>query len=260
MKPTGNKQASQETRYQRVAISPYTTNLIHRMNPWVVTWWSLAFPGLGYILLGKLSKGIIFMFWEVLINMKSNINTAILYSFTGRFELARQVVDSRWLLLYVSVLIFIMWDSYHLTVDFNKISVLAEREIQADKVMAIGSFNINFLRRVNPLLAAGWSAFMPGLGHLYLQRMNIGVLTLVIWIPMAVLSRLYEAIQLTFLGSFYEATSAVNPQWLLFLPSLLCFTIYSSHIDAVEVNKLIQTKQSSYLLQNYQDPDFEIPV
>jgi hypothetical protein len=260
VKSTGYRQTSQKVRYQRVAISPYTTNLIHQINPWVVTWWSLAFPGLGYILLGKSLKGIIFLFWEVLINMESNINTAILYSLTGRFELARQVVDGRWLLLYVSVLIFIMWDSYHLTVDFNKISILAEREKPANKLMAIDSFSINFLRRVNPLLAAGWSAFMPGLGHLYLQRMNIGVLALAIWIPMAVLSRLYEAVRLTALGSFYEATSAVNPQWFLFLPSILCFAVYSSHIDAIEVNKLIRTKQSFYLQQYYQDPDFEMPV
>lgn len=255
-----NSQTGRIPRYQRLAISSHTINLVHQRNPWVVTWWSIALPGLGYILLGKPFRAIIFISWELIINMKSSINTAILYSFTGNFDLARQVVDNRWLLLYVSVLIFMMWDSYHITVALNKISVLAEREKPTMQFMKISSFGLKYLNRVNSLLAAMWSAFMPGLGHFYLQKMATGVVVLILWISIAVLSRLYEAIQLTCVGSFYEAASVLNAQWLLFLPSILGFAIYDSYIEAIAVNKLFQAKQNSYLEENFQDPDFNMPV
>lgn len=256
----GNNPINWKARYQRGFISSYNINLVYQKNPWVVAWWSIAFPGLGYILLGKSLKGIIFLVWELIINMKSSINTAILYSFTGNFDLAKQVVDSRWLLLYVSVLIFMMWDSYHITVELNKISILAEREKPNIEFMALNSLGLNFLKHVNPWLIAGWSAFMPGLGYLYLQRLNIGVVSLILWISISVLSRLYEAIQLTAVGSFNEVAAVLNPQWFLFLPSILGFVVYGSYVDAVEINKLFKAEQGSYLEDNYQDPAFALPV
>jgi TM2 domain-containing membrane protein YozV len=249
-----------KARYHRGIISPYTINILYQKNPWVTVWWSIAFPGLGYILLGKPLKGIIFLVWEILINMKASINTAILYSFTGNFELAKQVVDSRWLLIYASVLIFLMWDTYHLTQELNKISILAERETPSIQFMAISPFGLNFLSRVNPCLAAIWSAFIPGLGHIYLRRLIRGSVIMILWISFAVLSGLYQAIQLTATGSFSEAAFVLNPQWFLNLPSIFVFSIYSSYVVAVEINKLVQAEKNYYLQENFQDPAFDMPV
>lgn len=250
----------EKNRYQKGVISPYTINILYQKNPWVTVWWSIAFPGLGCMLLGKPFKGIIFLGWEILINMKSGINTAILYSFTGNFELAKQAVDSRWLLLYVGVLIFLMWDTYRFTLELNKISILADRETTSIQFMAISPLGLNFLNRVNPCLAAIWSAFIPGLGHFYLRRMPTGFVSMILWISIAVLSGLYQAVQLTAAGSFNEAASVLNPQWLLFLPSIFVFSVYTSYVDAVEINKLVQAEKNYYLKENYQDPAFEMPV
>lgn len=43
--------------------------------------WSIAFPGFGQILNGHLTKGILFVTLEILINTKSGLNQAIISSF-----------------------------------------------------------------------------------------------------------------------------------------------------------------------------------
>lgn len=255
-----NNSLYEENRYKRAHITPYTINLVHRRNPWVVGWWSAALPGLGHMLLGKPVIGLIFLLWEFLANTKSSINTAIFYSLTGNFDLARQIIDISWLTIYASVYTFVIWDSYHLTVELNKISIMAERGRPSLQLMKISSNGHNFLKQFNPWLIATWSVFVPGLGHLHLQRSLTGLMLLVLWISIAALSNMYKAIQLTSMGSFNEVLAAINPQWLLFLPSIFVFAVYGSYVDAVEINKLFQAEQRSYLVENYQNPTFNMPV
>ncbi|TEB17386.1 hypothetical protein Psfp_00610 [Pelotomaculum sp. FP] len=249
-----------ENRYKRSHITPYAINLVQHRNPWVIIWWSAAFPGLGHMLLGKSVKGLIFLLWEILANMKSSLNTAIFYSFTGNFDLAREVADVSWLAIYAGAYIFIIWDSYHLTVELNKVSKMAERERPSLQFMKINSNGHNFLKQFNPRLTAVWSAFMPGLGHLRLQRSLTGFTLLVSWISITGLSHMYNAVQFTCTGSFSKALDVLNLQWLLFLPSIFVFAIYGSYVDAVEINKLYQAEQRSYLVENYQNPAFDMPV
>lgn len=45
--------------------------------------------------------------------MAAHLNLAILYSFTGRFELAKEVLDIWWLLAYVVFYCYGLWDSYN---------------------------------------------------------------------------------------------------------------------------------------------------
>jgi hypothetical protein len=44
-----------------------------------------------------------------------------------------------------------------------------------------------------------------------------------------------------------EATSLVEPRWLLFMPSLYGFAIYDSYSNAAEYNKLFDLEQSRYI-------------
>jgi hypothetical protein len=60
------------------------------------------------------------------VNLQANLNLAILYSFTGRIEMAKEIVNNRWLLLY-SRFVFAVWDSYRLTVKQNQLALLADR-------------------------------------------------------------------------------------------------------------------------------------
>jgi len=134
-------------------ISSVATNMLHLKNPWVTAWWSAAFPGFGHIILGSYVKGFLLVVWELLINVKAKLNLCILYSFGGQYELARQVVDTRWLLLYAPVYVFAIWDAYRRTVDLNKKSVLADREDSIVLPSKINTIEINTLDKKHPWLA-----------------------------------------------------------------------------------------------------------
>ncbi|WP_407269897.1 hypothetical protein [Radiobacillus sp. PE A8.2] len=74
--------------------------------------WSIALPGFGQILNGQFLKGIVFIFLEFLVNVQSNFNLAIVYSFTGEIIKAIEVTDYQWLMFYPCLYMFAMWDAY----------------------------------------------------------------------------------------------------------------------------------------------------
>lgn len=74
--------------------------------------WSIAFPGFGQILNGEIIKGVIFIALELLINIESNLNEAIVSSFQGNTEIAVKQVNYRWLMFYPCIYLFAMWDAY----------------------------------------------------------------------------------------------------------------------------------------------------
>ena len=73
-------------------VSTLGITQLHLRNPFVVAWWSLAFPGLGHLLLSKYLRGYLLFLWELFVNVNAHINLAILYSFTGRFQINRRIV------------------------------------------------------------------------------------------------------------------------------------------------------------------------
>ncbi|MFJ8247080.1 hypothetical protein [Peribacillus asahii] len=74
--------------------------------------WSIALPGLGQFLNGKLIKGIVFVFLEFLINAQSNLNEVIISSFQVDIEKAIVQVDYQWLMFYPCLYFFAMWDAW----------------------------------------------------------------------------------------------------------------------------------------------------
>lgn len=62
--------------------------------------WSIALPGFGQVLNGKLFKGIFLIGLEVVINIQSNLNKVIIYSFQGNIQAAIEKVDYAWLMFY----------------------------------------------------------------------------------------------------------------------------------------------------------------
>lgn len=77
----------------------------------------------------------------------------MIYSFQGEIDKAKEVLDTRWLLIYIPVYIFAIWDSYRTTVDLNKVFVLAEREEHRFNSFSIGVMEINYLDKRNPVMA-----------------------------------------------------------------------------------------------------------
>ena len=169
-----NSKNSESTARRKIAhLSSLGITKMHLRNPFVIACWSIAFPGMGHILLSKYLRGFILFFWEFFINYKAHVNLLILYSFTGDFEKAKQVVDIQWLMLYIPTYVFAIWDSYRSTVDLNQLYMLATREDAAIEPFTIGAIEINYLDKTTPLTSAMWSLLIPGSGQLYTNRIII---------------------------------------------------------------------------------------
>ncbi|MEC1525643.1 hypothetical protein P9D43_26940 [Neobacillus niacini] len=74
--------------------------------------WSIALPGFSQLLNGKLIKGILFVFLEILFNVQGNFNTIILLSFHGDIEKAISQTNYQWLMFYPCMYFFAMWFGY----------------------------------------------------------------------------------------------------------------------------------------------------
>lgn len=239
-------------------VSILGTTQIHLRNPYIVAWWSAAFPGFGHLLLSKYIRGFVLFVWEVVVNVKSHINMAMVYSFLGEIEKAKDVLDTRWLLVYIPVYLFSIWDSYRTTVDLNKIYLLAEREQHRFNSFCIGALEINYLDKRSPLMAVMWSLFVPGLGQLYIHRIVTAFFVIIWTVIFFYFSHALEAISLLFMGEIKASTEVLVPQWLLFLPSAYGFSIVDSYMNTVENNKLFEKEQRNYLISRYQSSTFKI--
>ena len=248
------------SRYPRAYLSPFTTNHIHRRNPLILALWSLFAPGLGNLLQNRLFKGLVLIIWGTVLNTATNINLSMWYSMTGRFELAKAVIHTRWLLLYVAVYVYAVWDSYRGTVMLNQLAILADREGAPLQPIVVKTFDVNFLDKRSPWLAVAWSALTPGLGSLYLHRIISGIFFIAWTITVLYLSHGLQAVHFTMIGRFAAAKSIVDIQWLLYIPAIYGHQMYDAYTGAVEYNKLFEKEQSRWLRDSYQRRDFVMPV
>lgn len=240
-------------------VSTLGTSQLHLRSPWVVAFWSMMFPGLGHILLGKRLRGYILFVWEVFINLQGHINMAIFYSFLGDFEPAKQVLDTRWTLIYIPVYFFAIWDSYRTAVDLNNQYVLAAREAEAIKPFKLDAIEINYLDKKCPMTSALWSMVMPGLGQLTINRLITAFFMLIWSIVIVYQSNLLPAVHETFVGNFAYGKSLLNVQWFLNIPSVYFYTAYDAYVNTVEGNKLFDREQASYFSRRYQSRNFAMP-
>lgn len=74
--------------------------------------WSIALPGFGQLLNGRLVKGIVLIVLEFLVNVFARLNLAIMFSFQGDIESAIRHVDFQWLMFYPCLYMFAMWDGF----------------------------------------------------------------------------------------------------------------------------------------------------
>lgn len=74
--------------------------------------WSIAIPGFGQLLNQKYVKGILLITLEIFINIKSNLNSVIIYSFYGDIDKAIENTNYTWLLFYPCLYFFAIWDAY----------------------------------------------------------------------------------------------------------------------------------------------------
>ncbi|WP_148929695.1 hypothetical protein [Paenibacillus methanolicus] len=243
-------------RRYKAHISTAGTTQFHLRNPYVIAWWSAAFPGFGHLLLSKYLRGLVLFIWEVIVNNQAHINLAMVYSFSGQIEMAKDVLDTRWMLMYLPVFLFGIWDSYRTCLDLNKVHLLAERENAPFNSFVIGSLEINYLDRRKPAMSVFWSAVMPGLGQLHIHRLLTAFFAMVWTIVFLYYSKALVAIQLLFMGDIPASTNVLDRQWMLYMPSMWGFAIYDSYMNTVENNKLYANEQRSYLINHFQRPGF----
>ncbi|WGG47279.1 hypothetical protein [Rossellomorea sp. DA94] len=74
--------------------------------------WSIALPGFPQLLVGLWFKGTLFVLLEIMINIQSNFNLGIMYSFLGETHKAAEILDYQWLMFYPCLYMFAMWDAY----------------------------------------------------------------------------------------------------------------------------------------------------
>jgi len=250
---------SSKPRRQIANISVLGTTQLHKKRPWIVAWWSCSFPGFGHLLLSKYLRALCLFAWEFVINTFAHVNEAIVYTFIGQFDKATEVLEPRWLSLYVPVYLFAVYDSYRTTVDMNQLYVLASQENAPFNALRMNAIETNYLDKRNPLTALLWSLLMPGMGHLYIHRLLTAVVILISWIIIIFQSKALLGLHYTLIGNWEQATTVLNMQWFLYIPSIYGFTIYDAYVNSVENNKLFARDQNNYLTEQYQSTPFNLP-
>lgn len=260
MNGVGRMGESYKKKRYAAIISPFTTSILHYRKPFVVAWWAAAFPGFGHFMLNKYLTAFILISWEILINNAAHLNEAIYLTMIGRFEDAVGVLDQKWIILYICMYIFSIWDSYRLTVEMNKHYTMAYRDNFPIIIKNSSSLEINLMDKKSPILALLWSLLTPGLGNLYVARILSVIFILTWWLIITYQANVYAAIHFTLMGDFSHASQVLIPQWLLFIPSIYCFAAYDSYVSAVEINKLLDRYMSRELKEKYQDLEFKMPL
>lgn len=208
---------------------------------------------------GRLATGLLLIIWELIANTSAKVNLGIMYTLNGQFDKAKQVINTRWFLLYIALYVFTMWDSYRGTVDLNKHYILADREDVPIKPVIIKTLDTNFLDKRSPWLSAVLSVLTPGLGHLYVHKVITG-LFFIAWTIMTIyMSHALQAVHYTLTGHFNQSKSILDMQWLMYLPSIYGFVVHDAYTSTVEYNKLFEKAQSRFLRDNYQRRDFKMP-
>lgn len=258
MKPS---QSQQVTARRKIAyVSQLGTTQLHLRNPWIIAWWSAAFPGLGHLLLSKYLRGFLLFIWEAIVNYQANINKAIFYSFIGDINQAKLVIDKDWMLLYIATFIFAMWDSYRTTVDINNVYTLAAREDAEIDDFTITALEINYLDKRTPVYAAVWSLLSPGMGQLYIHRIITAAFLLIWWIGVCFMSKVLPAIHYSLLGQIELAKDVLDIHWLMNIPSVYLFAMYDAYVNTVSNNKLYDWDQEKFFKRQYQYEQFRMPV
>jgi hypothetical protein len=239
--------ASIKPRYSKGGMSALGTNSIYPRIPWVAAWWSVTFPGFGHMFLGRHLYGFVLIIWEIVVNTQANLNMGIALSMHGRFEEAKAVMNEEWVLLYMSVYVFSIWDSYRSAVEINKSHILSEVEDAPITPSVINALDVILLEKKKPILGAVWSFLSPGLVQLYGGATVVGTFVLAWWIFVTYKAGTIGAWFYSFIGDYRIAAENVDWQWFLFLPSMYAFAIYQAYTAVVANNALYDIEQIRFL-------------
>ncbi|MCI3923774.1 hypothetical protein MO973_26450 [Paenibacillus sp. TRM 82003] len=210
-------------------------------------------------MIGKQMKGILLFVWEFVINTQAHLNQAILHSMVGEFQQAKDALEVRWFFLYVAIYVFVMWDSYRLATETNQFAALADRTGAFIPAFRLNIVEINYLSRLSPWIGVAWSLLTPGIGHLISRNIVPGLYLMVWHIVVLYQSNFMTAVLHSCIGNFAEATRALDPQWLFYLPSIYTFAAVDAYRRIVSNNRLFGEEQARHLKERYRPEAFKMP-
>ncbi|WP_308639511.1 hypothetical protein [Paenibacillus silvisoli] len=220
-------------------------------DPKIIMWWSISFPGFGHFLMHQFIRGFLLSAWEVGINTLAHVNEAIAYSFSGQFQRAIDVMEPKWVFAYAIVYLFAIWDSYVKAIESNRMYHLAKLENARFATAIIKPWTITNLSQKRPVAAMACSFFFPGLGQLYNNRIGLGFYGVFWWFIYMALSHSHESVYLLLTGKLSEANAILEPQWLLFMPSVIFGAMYDAYMTARDHNRLFRLEQKQFLSERY---------
>ncbi|MBB6669634.1 hypothetical protein [Cohnella nanjingensis] len=227
-------------------------------QPYMVAWWSAAFPGFGHYLLNQYMRGLLLALLEVIVNSMAHLNEAMVYSFCGRFDKAASVLQPDWSMGYIVIYFFAMWDSYRSAITQTKMAQLAEAAQPPVRRVLITPMEVQYVERKNPAAGVFYSFFFPGLGQLYNHRFGLAFYSIFWWWIYSLLSHFYRAVLALMLGHVPQSTAMLDPQWLLFMPSVVGGSMYHAYVTTLEQNELFRKEQRQYFKARYGASEIDI--
>lgn len=242
-----------QSRHPLVSIGISGISVLHPLRPYIVAWWSAAFPGFGHYLLNQYIRGTLLTLAEVMVNTFAHVNEAIVYSFCGNFDMAKAVVQPKWVLGYAIIYYYAIWDSYRSALFQNKLYHVAQLENERIQPTFLHPLTYKYLEKTNPLTPAIYSLLFPGLGQLYNHQTAIAFWAMIWWWIHATMSNASESLFYLLLGDIKTSIILLKPQWLLFMPSIWGGSIYYAFLTALEHNQLFRREQRQYFAEYYRD-------
>ncbi len=234
-----------------------TTSLLKR-NPYMVAWWSAAFPGFGHYMLNQYWRGLLLTLSEVIINSLAHVNEAMVNSFCGHFGRATSVLRPDWAVGYIAVYLFAIWDSYRQCLVQNKLALLGEAFEPPIRRVLLTPLEVQYIERKHPAAGLYYSFLFPGLGQLYNHRFGLAFYGIFWWWIYTHLSHFYPAVLELLTGELRDSTAMLVPQWLLFMPSVVGGSMYHAYMTTIEMNELFRKEQRQYLNERYGKSELDI--
>jgi TM2 domain-containing membrane protein YozV len=247
-----------QVRRPYAKISTLGITYLRHHNPYLIAWWSAVFPGFGHYMINQYLRATLLTLSEVIINTLAHINEAMVYSFCGQFDLARDVLEPNWTFGYLLIYLIAMGDCFRSARYQNKLYHLTRMENERIPSVNITDSEIQYLERKSPLLGAIYSFFFPGLGQLYNHRFGLAFYAMVWWWIYLTLSGMHESFLNLLHGHLYQSTAMLHPHWLLFMPSVMGGSIYHSYNTTVAHNQLFMMEQRQHLAMRYRNAKFRI--
>lgn len=248
-------------RLAKMSLSPWGLNFLHRRNPWAAAWWSVALPGLGHLYCGSYVKGLVLMSWEIAINLQGNLNLSIYHTLLGDTEMAKQVLNMRWTILYPPIYLLSVYDAYRVAVETNKLYDL--ERLQRSRYFEFHTMTFlgqNMLLRRNPWVAAFWALTLGGAGHFHNMQLLKGLVLMMWHMAIWIESGMSQAVALTLLGRTAEIGQVINYEWLLFWPSIHMFNVWNAWVDCVDQNNLYDEAELHWMRAQVQTTEQKPPL